>query len=259
MRTTVMTWNVNSVRARLDRLLALLQRHQPDVLCLQELKVADADFPFGPVGELGYRAVVYGQKTYNGVAILSKEEAREVEVGLDDGVEDPQARLISARFPGLRVVSVYVPNGATVGSEKWAYKLEWLARLRSWLDRRRVPGEPLAVCGDFNVAPEERDVHDPRAWEETVLFHPQARAALADVLAFGLVDTYRLHHPEGGRYSWWDYRMLAFPKDDGLRIDHVFATPPLAARCTGAEIDRAERKGKLPSDHAPVIATFDLP
>jgi exodeoxyribonuclease III len=252
----VASWNVNSVRARSDRLLRWLGAHTPDVLCLQELKVQDADFPFETLRAAGYEAAVHGQKTYNGVAILARTAPAEVERGLGDGGDDAQARLVSARVAGIRVVSVYVPNGQEVGSEKWSYKLDWLRRLRAWLDRRCSPDEPLLLCGDFNVAPEARDVHDPAAWEPTVLFHPEARAALDSVRAWGLADTLRLHRQEDGLYSWWDYRMLAFPRNNGLRIDFVLASAPLARRCSAASIDRDERKGTLPSDHAPVIAEF---
>ena len=176
--------------------------------------------------------------------------------GFGDGGDDAPARLLAARVLGLRVVSAYVPNGGEVGSDKWTYKLDWLRRLRTWLDAHVGPDEEIVVAGDWNVAPEARDVKNPGAWEKSVLFHPEARAALEHVRAFGLTDTLRLHHPEPGLYSWWDYRMLAFPKDDGLRIDHIFASAPLAKRCTHASIDRNERKGKQPSDHAPVIAEF---
>jgi exodeoxyribonuclease-3 len=252
----IASWNVNSVRARRERLMHWLASYSPDVLCLQETKVVDAEFPFEALGEAGYRVAAHGQKTYNGVAILARTEPGEVERGFGDGGDDSQSRLIAARVGGVRVVSVYIPNGQEVGSDKWRYKLEWLRRLRAWLDTRRAPGEPLVLCGDFNVAPEPRDVHDPAAWEATVLFHPEARAALEQVRAWGLVDTLRLHHQEDGLFSWWDYRMLAFPKNNGLRIDHIFATEPLAHRCSAASIDRQERKGQLPSDHAPVIAEF---
>jgi len=251
-------WNVNSIRARYERLRRWLEAQEPDVVCLQELKARDEDFPYAELRALGYHAAVFGQKTYNGVAILSRTEPRDVERGLGDDVDDPQARAISALIGGVRVLSVYVPNGGEMGSEKYAYKQEWLRRLRAMLDRRFDPAEPLALCGDFNVAPEPRDVHDPPAWEASVLFHPEARAALEHVRGFGLADTLRLHHEEGGLYSWWDYRMLAFPKNRGLRIDHIFASRPLATRCVSASIDRQERKGKQPSDHAPVIATFEL-
>jgi exodeoxyribonuclease-3 len=253
----VASWNVNSIRAREERLRRWLDKQAPDVLCLQELKVADDSFPEDAVRAAGYRAAVHGQRTYNGVAILSRTEPAGVERGFGDGGDDRQARLVSAIIGGVRVVSVYVPNGGEVGSDKWTYKLEWLRRLRRWLNARVSAADPLLLCGDFNVAPEPRDVARPTAWERSVLFHPDARAALEEVRAFGLTDTLRLHHQEAGLYSWWDYRMLAFPKDDGLRIDHIFATAPLARRCTEASIDRDERKGKQPSDHAPVMACFD--
>ena len=252
----IATWNVNSIRARLERLVAWLKTHQPDVVCLQELKVADAEFPLLAVQEAGYHAAVYGQRTYNGVAILSRAEPAEVERGLCDGVQDDQARLICARFADVRVLSAYVPNGGEVGSDKYAYKLEWLRRLRGYLERRCEPRQPLALCGDFNVAPEPRDVADPEAWADTVLFHPEVRAALEEVRSWGLRDAFRIHHEEGGLYSWWDYRMLAFPKNRGLRIDHIFVSEPLAERCVDSSIHRQERKGKQPSDHAPVLAEF---
>jgi len=260
----VATWNVNSVRARRERLLRWLTANQPDVLCLQEIKVTEAEFPSMELKALGYHAAVFGQKTYNGVAILSRQEPLEVERGFGDGVDDPQARLIAARIPDVsgrdaRVVSVYVPNGREIGSDRWHYKLEWMRRLRAWLDRRASPADPLVVCGDFNVAPEARDVHDPKAWEPTVLFHPEARAALRQVCAWGLSDTLRLRHQEAGLYSWWDYRMLGFPKNHGLRIDLVLASEPLARRCVAASIDRQERKGQQPSDHVPVVAEFGDP
>jgi exodeoxyribonuclease-3 len=250
------TWNVNSIRARLDRLLAFLQREAPDVVCLQELKVPDEDFPFEAIRAAGYHAAVHGQRTYNGVAVLSRTEPVDVTPGLGDGVADEQARLIAATVDGIRVVSAYVPNGQEVGSDKWAYKLAWLDRLGRWLDRNQVAGTPLVLSGDFNVAPEDRDVARPEEWRGSVLCHEAARAALQGVLSRGLVDAIRLHDPGPGPWSWWDYRQLAFPKGNGLRIDHVFATPDLARRSTAARVDRDERKGKLPSDHAPVIVDF---
>lgn len=255
----IATWNVNSIRAREERLVAWLGRRAPDVLCLQELKVEEPKYPRERLEALGYRSVVHAQKTYNGVAILSRLEATDVVVGLGDGVEDPQSRLVSARVGGVRVVSVYMPNGQSVGSDKWTYKLAWMQRFRAWLDRHVSPDEPAAICGDFNVAPEALDVHDPAFWEGETLYHPEARAGLAHVRAFGLVDTFRERHPgEAGLFSWWDYRMLGFPKNRGLRIDHVDATRVLAAKCTESFIDRDERKGEAPSDHAPVVSTFEI-
>lgn len=249
----IATWNVNSIRARLERLLAFLARHSPDIVCLQELKVADHEFPLAEVHGAGYRAVYHGQATYNGVAILSKDEAADVETGMGDDHPDDHARVIAATVSGLRIISAYFPNGKTVGSDKWAYKLDWMGRLRTCLDRQGGADRPLALCGDFNVAPEDRDVARPDEWRESVLCHGDARRALTDIAGYGLVDTMRLHEEGPGPFSWWDYRMLGFPKGNGLRIDHVYVTPPLAARCSRAWVDRNERKGKLPSDHAPVL------
>jgi len=252
------SWNVNSIRVRRERLLRWVETHRPDVLCLQELKVTEAQFPHEAVRAAGYEPAVFGQKGYNGVAILAREGLRleDVRFGLDDGVEDAAARLLAATVGGVRVVTVYVPNGQVVGSDKYAYKLEWFRRLRTYLERHHRPSEPLVLCGDFNVAPQPRDVEHPKQWEKTVLFHAEVRAALADLMTWRLADTFRLHHEEGGKYSWWDYRMLSFPKNDGLRLDLILATEPLSRRCTAAEIHRDERKGKLASDHVPVLATF---
>jgi exodeoxyribonuclease-3 len=166
--------------------------------------------------------------------------------------------LISADVGGVRILSAYFPNGGEVGSDKWAYKLAWMRGLASHLRERYDPKQPLALCGDFNVAPEERDVHDPSAWEDTVLFHPDARRGLEQLRGFGLVDSFRLHNQGGGLFSWWDYRRLAFPRNQGLRIDHIFVTEPLARLCVAASIDREQRKGTQPSDHAPVLAEFGL-
>jgi exodeoxyribonuclease-3 len=254
----VATWNVNSVRAREERLLAWLARHGPDVLCLQELKTEDAGFPHDRVRAAGYHAAVLGQRTYNGVAVLSRAAPTEIDRGLafPDGTTDPQARYIAARIDGVWVVSVYVPNGQVVGSEKWGYKLAWLRQLRAQLERRFDRGTAVALCGDFNVAPDDLDVARPDEWRGTVLCHADARAAFAAVAAWGLCDVVRRHHPGGKQYSWWDYRGLGFQRNNGLRIDHVLATESLAARCTRAWIDRDERKGDKPSDHAPVVAEF---
>jgi len=252
----IATWNVNSIRARHDRALAWLDKHRPDVRCLQELKVIDDVFPVEAMAEAGYHAAVHGQKTYNGVAILSRSEPADVQRGLDDDVDDPQARLIAAEIEGVHVLSAYVPNGQEVGSDKWAYKLAWFERLGAYLDRRFSPTDAVVLCGDLNVAPDDTDVANPEPWADSVLCHPDARDALERVRAWGLVDVFRKHHPAGGIYSWWDYRRLAFPKNDGLRIDHILATEPMAKRSTDAAVDRDERKGTKPSDHAPVIAEF---
>jgi exodeoxyribonuclease-3 len=250
------TWNVNSIRARLERVLAWLDERKPDVLCMQELKVEEKDFPADAFRERGYHVAHVCQKTYNGVAIAARAPLADVQRGLAGDADDTQARLVGATVYGLRVLCAYVPSGQAVGSDKYEYKLKWLARLRAQLDEHARVDQPLVLCGDFNVAPEPRDVYDPAGWEQETLYHVDARAALERVRAWGLVDTFRLHHQEAGAYSWWDYRMLSFPHGKGLRIDHIFATEPLARRCTGAWIDREARKGKLPSDHAPVFAEF---
>jgi exodeoxyribonuclease-3 len=252
----VVSWNVNSVVARRERLLAWLGKHQPDVLCLQELKSVDDGFPRAEVEALGYHVALHGQRTYNGVAVLSRTPIDDVRKNLDDGEEETDARLLSVRVAETRVICGYVPNGQSLDSPKFVYKLSWLDRLRAYLGRHHRADESLALCGDFNIAPEDRDVYDPEALREDVLCHPRVRDKWRALLDFGLTDTFRQHVEDAGKYSWWDYRMLGFPKGRGLRIDHLLATASLAARCTGAAIDREERKGKQPSDHAPAIAEF---
>lgn len=250
----IATWNVNSLRARQERVLAWLERHRPDVLCLQEIKVEDDRAPLEPFRTLGYHVAVNGQRTYNGVAILSRAPIDAVERGFGDGGRDDEARFLAATTAGIRVLSIYVPNGERLDSPKFTYKLEWLARLARWLAARGAATTPTALCGDFNVAPQDLDVHDPEAWRESVLFAPPAREALGRILALGFVDVLRRCHPEARLYTWWDYRMLAFPKNHGLRIDLLLFSPVLAARVSDAGVDREARKGKLPSDHAPVWA-----
>jgi exodeoxyribonuclease-3 len=253
----IVSWNVNSIRARYDRVLNWLQFNEPDVLCLQELKCVETEFPYDEISSLGYTAAVYGQKTYNGVAIISFDEPEDVVCGLDDGVDDPQARLIAATIDGVRVVNAYVPNGGEVGSDKWEYKLRWYDRLRGYFDRRCDAGQDLALCGDFNVAPLDQDVARPKQWGDSVLCVPRIRESLQKVVDWGLVDTFRLHNDGGGLYSWWDYRKGGFQYGNGLRIDMVYATASLAGTCTACTVDKEERKGEKPSDHAPVVAEFD--
>jgi len=254
----LVTWNVNSIRARQERVLAWLAVQRPTLLCLQETKVTDEAFPRDAFEAAGYHVTTAGQRAYNGGALLSRTPPRDVVRQFADGEDETAARFLAARVDDVRVLCVYVPNGRVVSSEQFTYKLAWLGRLRLYLDRHGDPGGLLAVCGDLNVAPEPRDVHDPAAWQGTVLFHPRVREALQKLCAWGLVDAVRLHHPEGGLYSWWDYRQLSFARNHGLRIDHILVTPALAARCTGAGIDREARKGAGASDHAPVSATFAL-
>jgi len=252
----IATWNVNSIRVRCDRTRAFLERHQPDVLCLQETKVVDESFPAEMFTEMGYRVECFGQRTYNGVAILSREPADDVVRGIPDGEEDDQARLIAGRFGDILVVNVYVPNGTEVGSQPFAYKLRWLERLRLWLAAGELLQRPLLVCGDFNIAPDARDLYDPEGWKGHIHFHPDEHAALQGLRGLGLVDALRIHRAEAGLYTWWDFRGGMFWKDKGLRIDLLLVNEPLIPRCSSVEIDRWERKGKSPSDHAPVLATF---
>ena len=256
MIATIATWNVNSIRARKERTLAWIETQQPDVLCLQETKVTDDAFPRADFESLGYEVTVCGQPTYNGVAILSRVPAQNVVGRFDDDDDAPEARFLSARIAGIQVICVYVPNGQVVGSDKFTYKLAWLGQLQRYLADHCDPAEPLIVCGDLNIAPEDRDVHAPEEWADTVLCAPQVRDAFRGLCDWGLIDTFRLHHEEGKLYSWWDYRQLSFQKNKGLRIDHVLVTQPLAARCTNAFIDREARKGKGASDHAPVVVEF---
>jgi len=255
----VATWNVNSIKARADQVVPWAARHAPDVLCLQEIKTVDEGFPVDRFKELGYTAALAGQKTYNGVAILAKGPLENVVVGFADGAEeDPQRRILRATYRGVRIVNCYVPNGEDVGTEKYAYKLRWLPRLRAMLDNQEDASKPLVLVGDMNVAPEPIDVHKPERWIGKVLFSEPERAALADVRAFGVEDCLRKHHREAGLFSWWDYRLKAWERGWGLRIDHVYATAPLAARCTSCHIDKETRAGERPSDHAPVVADFDV-
>jgi exodeoxyribonuclease III len=255
----IATWNVNSIGVRKERLVRWLTDKQPDVLCLQELKCLEDAFPSAEIEALGYHAAVLGQRTYNGVAILAKTPLCDVKRGLEDDDSDPEARFLSAEIAGLRIVCCYVPNGQELSSPKYEYKQRWLDRLLAYLQRRHSPREPLLVCGDFNIAPEDRDCYDPEGLRDDVLCHVRVRERWRALIAWGLVDTFRQHVPDAGKYSWWDYRQLAFPKGRGLRIDHVLASQGLAERCHAASIDREERKGKQPSDHAPVTAELHWP
>jgi len=250
------TWNINSIRARNDRVFAWLEREQPDVLCLQETKVEDEGFPVDAFRKAGYEVAIHGQRSYNGVAIASRRPLEDVTRGFADGHDDSEARVITARIAGVRVVCIYVPNGQELASDKYTYKLAWFDRLRLYLERTAKPTDALLVCGDMNVTPDDRDVWSPEKWKDQIHCSAPERAALAAVLGFGLVDLFRLHHGDAKVYSWWDYRGVSFFKDQGLRIDHIFATAPVAQRCTACTIDRTARKGQDASDHAPVIATL---
>jgi exodeoxyribonuclease-3 len=252
----LVTWNLNSIRARTERLLAWLDRERPDVVCLQETKVEDAGFPADALRAAGYELATFGQRSYNGVAILSTAPLLDVTRALGDGEDDGDARLIAATTHGIRVVCVYVPNGQDLASDRYPYKLAWLRRLRAYLERTASAEQPLVLCGDMNVAPGDLDVWSPEKWQGSIHCSQPERDALAEVASFGLVDLFREHNPDAKLYSWWDYRGVSFFKDQGLRIDLIFGTRPIAARCTACTIDRTARKGQDASDHAPVIATI---
>ncbi len=248
----IATWNVNSVRARLDRALAWIDRVQPDLVCLQELKCQPDQFPHEGFVARGYQSVVHGQKTYNGVAILSRhplEEAGPIRL-LED---DDAARAVAATCAGVRFVDLYVPNGKAVDSDSYHYKLRWLDGLQTWLEANHRPDQPLVLCGDFNIAPDDRDVYDPVGWEGQVLCSAPERERYQRLLAWGLTDALRNFTQEPAQYTWWDYRNLGFQKRQGLRIDHFLVTAPVLARAQGVSIDREERKGQGASDHAPVL------
>ncbi len=247
----IASWNVNSLNVRLPHLLDWLRLRAPDIVALQETKLEDARFPDAALAEAGYRSVFAGQKTYNGVAILSRAPAQDVQVGIP-GFDDEQRRVIAATVDGLRIVDLYVVNGKAVGDEKYDYKLRWLAAVQAWLaeELRRYPD--LVVLGDFNIAPDDRDVHDPAAWHEQILCSTPERDALRALLDLGLHDSHRLHSDAAGEFSWWDYRAAGFRRNLGLRIDLVLLSGTLRARCTAAGIDREPRTWDRPSDHAPV-------
>lgn len=257
MNIKISTWNVNSLKVRLPQVLDWLREQQPNILALQETKLTDPDFPTLDIANSGYQVVFAGQKTYNGVAILSRLPASEIITDLP-GIDDPQRRVLGATIGGIRVINLYVPNGQAVGSDKYAYKLAWLEALTGWLGNELVQHPRLIVLGDFNIAPEDRDVHDPAAWAGQVLCSTAERAAFQRLLGLGLTDTFRLFPQETGSFSWWDYRAAAFRRNLGLRIDHILASPALVAVCTACQVDKAPRHLERPSDHTPVIAEFNL-
>lgn len=253
----IATWNVNSLRVRLPHVLQWLAAAQPDVLAIQETKTVDEQFPLAEIEAAGYKAVFAGQKTYNGVAILSKSSATGVITDIP-GLDDPQRRILAATIGGVRVVDLYVVNGSEVGSDKYAYKLDWLAQVTAWLREQAAQYPQLVVLGDFNIAPEDRDVHDPTAWAGQILCSDAERAALQAIHALGLRDVFRLFAQAEKSFSWWDYRAAGFRRNLGLRIDLILASQPLADACTACVIDREPRTWEKPSDHTPVVAEFSL-
>ena len=254
----IASWNVNSLRVRLPHVLKWLDSVRPDMLAIQETKLTDKDFPKDAFQELGYQALFSGQPTYNGVAILSRDPATDVITALPD-FADLQKRVLGAKVGGIYVLDLYVPNGQSVDSDKYRYKLDWLAQLEVWLKQLLRQYPELVVLGDFNIAPEDRDVHDPAEWAGQVLVSEPERRAFWKLLEHGLLDSFRLHHEDGGWYSWWDYRAAGYRRNQGLRIDHILLSESLAERCAAAWIDQEPRGWERPSDHAPVLVELTLP
>jgi len=253
----ITSWNVNSLKVRLDQVLEWINANQPDVIGLQETKLTDDKFPVEAVQEVGYHAAFTGQATYNGVALLSREPADDVRLEIP-AFEDPHRRVIAGTFNGVRVVNLYVVNGKAVGDEKYEWKLKWLEAVTRWIAEEAKAHEKLVVVGDFNIAPEDRDVHDPEAWHERILCSTPERTALEKLMSPGLTDTYRLFDQPERVYSWYDYRQMAFRRKMGLRIDLVLASKAMAEKCTAGDIDLEPRRNERPSDHAPVSAVFAL-
>ena len=251
----VASWNVNSLNVRLPHVLAWCDVARPDILALQETKLTDDRFPVDELLEAGYHSVFSGQKTYNGVAILSREPATDIVTDID-GLDDPQRRILGATIGDLRIIDLYVVNGSEVGSEKYAYKLHWLEQVYRWLSDEMQRFDKVIVMGDFNIAPEDRDVHDPESWHGKILCSTAERAALQKIMELGLSDTFRQFEQEEKIWSWWDYRMAAFRRNMGLRIDLVLASQALAETCSAAYIDKEPRRQERPSDHAPAVAEF---
>jgi exodeoxyribonuclease-3 len=253
----IASWNVNSLKVRLPQLTEWVAEARPDVVALQETKLEDAKFPVDELAAAGYRTVYSGQKTYNGVAILAREEPADVVTDIPN-LADPQRRILAATVGGVRVVDLYVVNGKAVGDEKYAYKLDWLAKVRDFLEEEMKRYPRLVVLGDFNIAPDDRDVYDPAAWGEDVLCSPPERAALKAITDLGLHDSFRLFEQEGGHFSWWDYRQAAFRRNMGLRIDLILVSDVLKSAAKAAAIDRTPRRWERPSDHTPVTLDLDI-
>ncbi|NWJ47359.1 MAG: exodeoxyribonuclease III [Chloroflexi bacterium] len=261
MKLTLASWNVNSVNIRLPHLVRWLESRQPDVLCLQEIKCTDDKFPVAAIAPTGYSSFVFGQPGYNGVALLVKtslaEQVADLQIGFPGDTTDPSRRLVAATVAGVRVINVYVPNGQEVGSEKFAYKLDWFTKLREDLISHWNPAQKLAILGDFNVAPASVDVHDPKAREGKILVSQPERDALESLKTWGLYDSFRTLNPDKVAYSWWDYRENSFRRNLGLRIDHILVSESLLQSCRASEIDPEPRSWERPSDHTPVFAVFE--
>jgi exodeoxyribonuclease-3 len=254
----ISTWNVNSILARVPNVIRWIDLVKPDVLCMQETKCTDDKFPHEVFEERGYQCQLFGQQSYNGVAILTRGSCETSHRGYPGDDETAQSRLITTTVEGMSIVNVYIPNGQMVGSEKFAFKLDWMNRLRSFFDEHYQKISPVLLCGDFNVAPEERDVHDVRLWQGRILFSEPERDALQHIRNWGFIDAFRLHTEAGGHYSWWDYRAGMFRRNMGLRIDHIWISEPLVKRNLRTWIDIEPRKWEKSSDHAPLIAEFEV-
>jgi exodeoxyribonuclease-3 len=253
----IATWNVNSLKVRLAQVLEFLAAETPDVMCLQETKTEDANFPLTDIAAAGYQPVFSGQKTYNGVALLCRAKPENVCMGIP-AFDEAQKRVIAGTISGVRIICVYIPNGESVASDKYNYKLGWLARLNVWIKEELNKYPKLALLGDYNIAPEDRDVHDPKMWEGKVLFSEPEKTAFRDLIALGLVDSFRLFDQPEKSFSWWDYRMNGFKRNLGLRIDHILLSAELAKTCKSCSIGRDMRAKERPSDHAPVIADIAI-
>jgi len=251
----IASWNVNSLNVRLPHVLAWCNVARPDILALQETKLTDDRFPVDELQDAGYHSVFSGQKTYNGVAILSRQAATDVVTDID-GLNDPQRRILGATIGDVRIINLYVVNGSEVGSDKFAYKLHWLEQVTRWIAGEMQNFDKVVVLGDFNIAPDDRDVHDPESWKDKILCSTQEREALQRIHDLGLSDTFRQFEQEEKIWSWWDYRMAAFRRNMGLRIDLVLASAAMAKACTASYIDKEPRRQERPSDHAPAVAEF---
>jgi exodeoxyribonuclease III len=252
----IATWNVNSIGIRLEQMLAWLEDTGTDVLCVQETKCVDSNFPCDPIKEAGFDVAFFGEKSYNGVAIISKHEITDVQKGFHDDEDDSPKRLIVGTVKGIRIINTYIPNGTELWTDKFKFKLDWLQRLRRFFDENCSVDSDVLLCGDFNVAPDPLDVWSPAAWEGKLHFSRPERAAIHYVKQWGFTDVFRQMNGDVKEYSWWDFRSGAWQRNHGLRIDHIWTSPPLAAKCTGCWIDKEPRKGERPSDHTPVVAEF---
>lgn len=252
----IASWNVNSLKVRLEQVLSWLEQHQPDILALQETKLSDENFPKEAFTSKGWKVTFSGQKTYNGVAIISKQAATDIITDIPD-LSDPQRRILSATIGELRIINLYVVNGSAPGTEKFAYKMDWLAKVSRFIEQQQQQHQDIVILGDFNIAPDDRDVHDPNQWRDKILCTQEERSALNQILDLGFQDSFRLLHDDGGFFSWWDYRMNGFARNLGLRIDLILCSDQMAESINAAYIDLEPRKAERPSDHTVVVAEFD--